>query len=90
MGRNRDASNWIAGGRYLDRMEQRAGAWKIALRTNLIEWSGLVPTLPLPFADWPGISDNGVAARDMSDPSYHRPLTNRRPPYDPAKDAVLP
>jgi hypothetical protein len=87
VGRNRDATNWIAGGRYLDRMERRVGAWKIMLRTNLIEWSGLVPTLPLPFADWPGIVDNGVAARDTSDPSYHRPLTNRRVPHDPAKDS---
>jgi hypothetical protein len=84
VGRNRDATNWIAGGRYLDRMERREGGWKIALRTNLIEWSGLVPTLPLPFADWPGIDANGISARDPSDPSYQRPLVNHRPPHHPA------
>src|SRR5271155_3718990 len=41
VGRNRDATNWIAGGRYIDRLERRDGAWRIALRTNVIEWSGL-------------------------------------------------
>lgn len=86
VGRNRDASNWIAGGRYLDRMERRDGAWKIALRTNVIEWSGLVPTLPLPFADWPGIDANGVSTRDRSDPSYQRPLVNHRPAHIPTME----
>ena len=46
VGRNRDATNWIAGGRYIDRLERRDGAWRIALRTNAIEWSGMVPTMP--------------------------------------------
>ena len=78
VGRNRDESNWIAGGRYIDRLERRDGAWKIALRTNAIEWSGLVPTLPLPFADVPGIHRNGVASRSKDDPSYQRPLANTR------------
>jgi SnoaL-like protein len=81
--RNRDETNWIAGGRYFDRFERRAGEWRITLRTNVIEWSGLLPTMPIPFADLPGIGDNGVAARDRSDPSYQRPLTNRRPPNIP-------
>lgn len=81
--RNRDDSNWIAGGRYLDRFARRDGAWRIALRTTTVEWSGLLPTMPLPFADVPGAYDNGVPARDRSDPSYLRPLVNVRPPYDP-------
>jgi hypothetical protein len=79
VGRNRDDTNWIAGGRYIDRLERRDGTWKIALRTNAIEWSGLVPTLPIPFADVPGIHTNGAPSRDPNDPSYQRPLTNRRP-----------
>ena len=83
VGRNRDDSNWIAGGRYIDRIERRGGAWKIALRTNAIEWSGLVPTLPIPFGDVPGIGDNGVPARSKDDPSYQRPLVNRRSPSIP-------
>lgn len=78
VGRNRDDSNWMAGGRYVDRLERRNGAWRIVLRTNLIEWSGMVPTLPLPFADVPGVHDNGAPARDHGDPSYARPLVNCR------------
>lgn len=68
----------LAGGRYVDRLERRAGVWKIALRTNVIEWSCLQPSLPPPFADVPDIALNGVSARDRSDPSYARPLVNRR------------
>ncbi|MET0269712.1 MAG: nuclear transport factor 2 family protein [Sphingomonas sp.] len=82
--RNRDETNWIAGGRYLDRFARRDGVWRIALRTTTIEWSGLVPTMAIPFADVPGIHANGAPARDRSDPSYLRPLVNRRPPHDPA------
>ena len=78
VGRNRDATNWIAGGRYIDRLERRGGAWRIALRTNAIEWAGMVPTMPLPFADVPDIHVNGAPARSKDDPSYQRPLTNRR------------
>lgn len=76
--RNRDDSNWLAGGRYIDRLEKRDGAWRIAMRTNAIEWSGVLPTMPLPFADVPGLHDNGAPARDRDDPSYARPLVNRR------------
>lgn len=83
VGRNRDDSNWIAGGRYIDRLERRDGSWKIALRTNAIEWSGLVPTLPIPFADVPDIHLNGAASRGKQDPSYQRPLTNRRKAHVP-------
>jgi SnoaL-like domain len=73
----------LAGGRYIDRLERRAngsggGLWMIALRTNIIEWSCLQPSLPPPFADVQGIGDNGVSARDKSDPSYQRPLMNKR------------
>jgi hypothetical protein len=78
VGRNRDDTNWIAGGRYIDRLERRDGAWRIALRTNAIEWSGLVPTLPIPFNDVPDIHRNGKPSRSKEDPSYRRPLTNQR------------
>ena len=78
VGRNRDETNWVAGGRYIDRLERRDGSWKIALRTNAIEWSGMVPTLPIPFADVPDIYVNGVPSRGKEDPSYQRPLVNRR------------
>ena len=85
VGRNRDETNWIAGGRYIDRLERRGGEWKIALRTNAIEWSGLVPTLPIPFAEVPGIDLNGVPSRSKDDPSYLRPLTNHRAMKTPSR-----
>ncbi|HEY0228569.1 MAG TPA: nuclear transport factor 2 family protein [Mycobacterium sp.] len=81
--RNLDESNWIAGGRYFDRLERRNDEWRIALRTNVIEWSGILPTMPIPFADVPDIGANGVSARDWTDPSYMRPLVNRRDPHIP-------
>jgi hypothetical protein len=83
VGRNRDDTNWIAGGRYIDRLERRDGAWRIALRTNVIEWSGVIPTMPLPFADVPDIHGNGAPVRGRDDPSYQRPLTNRRAKHIP-------
>jgi SnoaL-like domain len=33
--RNLDESNWIAGGRYFDRLERRDDQWRIMLRTNV-------------------------------------------------------
>jgi hypothetical protein len=81
--RNRDNTNWIAGGRYFDRLERRTGKWRIVLRTNVVEWSGTVPTMPIPFADVPGIAENGLPARDRTDPSYRRPLGNHRQPHNP-------
>jgi hypothetical protein len=79
---------WQAGGRYVDRVERRTnedgrGVWKIALRTNIIEWAGDVPPMALPFADVPDIAVNGVSSRDPTDPSYARPLVNRRQPHNP-------
>jgi hypothetical protein len=82
--RNRDDSNWIAGGRYIDRFERRGGMWKVAVRSTVIEWSGLLPTLPIPFGDVPGIHLNGVASRDGDDLSYRRPLINLREPNIPS------
>jgi len=78
VGRNRDDTNWIAGGRYIDRLERRDGAWRIAMRTNAIEWSGDAPATPIPFADVADVHDNGAPSRDRTDPSYRRPLVNRR------------
>jgi hypothetical protein len=77
-GRNRDETNWTAGGRYIDRVERRDGAWRIAFRSNAIEWSGMVPTMPIPFLDVPDVHRNGVPSRSQDDPSYRRPLTNSR------------
>ena len=78
VGRNRDDSNWTAGGRYVDRLERREGRWGIVLRTNVVEWSGMLPTTELPFADLADLDLNGSAARSAADISYRRPLSNRR------------
>ncbi len=86
VGRNRDDSNWMAGGRYVDRLERREGEWRIALRTNVVEWSGMAPTTPLPFADVADIARNGSAARSRADISYRRPLTNLRDRHVPGQE----
>jgi hypothetical protein len=78
-GRNRDGSNWVAGGRYVDRLERREGEWKIAFRCTLLEWSGTIPSSTVPLFE--KVSDahvNGIASRSKQDPSYRRPLMNRR------------
>ena len=76
--RNRDGTLMLAGGRYIDRLERRGAEWRIMLRTNQVEWSCLPPALPLPFGDLPDAALNGVSARGPDDPSYQRPLVNRR------------
>lgn len=81
--RNRDESIVLAGGRYIDRFERRNGEWRIALRTNIIEWASMPPAIPPPFADVPDIAANGVSSRSKGDPSYQRPLVNRRKPANP-------
>jgi SnoaL-like domain len=83
-GRNRDDTNWTAGGRYIDRLERRDGQWRIAFRSNAIEWSGMVPTTPIPFLDVPDVHRNGAPSRTRDDPSYRRPLNNSRKTSFPA------
>jgi hypothetical protein len=78
VGRNIDDSNWLAGGRYIDRLEKRDGEWRIAFRHNVIEWSGMQQGMELPFADVTDLNGNGAPARDRSDISYRRPLVNQR------------
>ena len=68
---------YVAGGRYIDRFERRAGRWAIAARVCLVEWmtefaSGLPPAA-VEF-----IATFGTVARDRSDSSYERPLIPRR------------
>ena len=79
VGLNRTGGNWMAGGRYADRLERRDGVWRIAFRCTLLEWSGLVPESEVPlFVDVPDLGLNGVSSRSYEDPSYRRPLVNRR------------
>jgi hypothetical protein len=48
------------------------------VRTNVIEWSSMVPSMPVPFAEVPDIHGNGAPSHSTADPSNHRPLVNRR------------
>lgn len=78
-GRNREGGNWVAGGRYLDRLERREEEWRVAFRYTVMEWSGTIPGNEVPLFE--NISDlhlNGAPSRSHKDPSYRRPLTNRR------------
>jgi 3-phenylpropionate/cinnamic acid dioxygenase small subunit len=86
IGRNRDESNWMAGGRYIDRFERRNGEWRIAVRSTVVEYSGLLTSLPVPFTDIPDIALNGAVSRDTGDISYRRPLTNLRAAFHPGRD----
>lgn len=57
--------DWIAHGRYVDRMEKRDGTWRIARRKLLVDYTRMDPV-------GPGVPPGGIggAARDRSDPSY--------------------
>lgn len=83
-GLNRDGSNWVGGGRYLDRLERREGVWKVAFRYTLMEWSGGIEGSSVPlFEHIPDLHANGVPSRSREDPSYTRPLVNLRDPRSP-------
>lgn len=68
----------LVGGRYIDRLEKRAGLWAVADRICMVEWNvesapGNAPLDPDMFVrgSW-----------DKSDPSYLRPLQVTRAPRD--------
>jgi len=75
--RDPDAPLRVVGGRYVDRLERRAGKWAIAARVCLVEWqtepaSGLSPAA----VDF--LAGVGTVARDRTDASYDRPLVVQR------------
>lgn len=63
---------WLIGGRYLDHLTKRQGAWKISLRKTLIDWVSIGRNI----ADDPAMQTFGYPAGtwDKSDPSYARPF----------------
>ena len=77
----------IGGGRYIDRLEKREGAWRIAARVTLRDWSNL-DAIPDPedlstmtstahllsHVERAFMNAGRGPARDRSDPSYGRPL----------------
>jgi hypothetical protein len=58
--------DWIAFGRYIDRMEWRDGEWRIARRKMVVDYTRMDPVPP---CDPAGVGTSG-GARDRSDPSY--------------------
>jgi hypothetical protein len=59
--------DWIAHGRYIDRMEKRGGEWRIARRKMVVDYTRMDPVM----AGDPAIpGGSGGGARDRSDPSY--------------------
>lgn len=77
----------IGGGRYIDRLEKRDGDWRIAARVTLRDWSNLenIPDIKdlstmtstahlLTEAERAFMNAGRGPARDMTDPSYDRPL----------------
>lgn len=64
---------WLGSGRYLDRLEKRAGEWRIAARRTLIDWMFTADASPLrdPYYIAQGYP---AGTHDKSDPSYERPL----------------
>jgi hypothetical protein len=71
-------SNLLAGGRYTDRFERRAGKWGMVMRNNFVEWTSVVPAMASPLGEIADLECNGVPSHDRTDPSYARPLVNRR------------
>ncbi|MGE0386172.1 MAG: nuclear transport factor 2 family protein [Gammaproteobacteria bacterium] len=64
----------LAGGRYVDRMERRAGRWAIAQRKCIIDWHGQPGDSGLDHAAMQALQSAGLVRRDRGDPSYERPL----------------
>jgi ketosteroid isomerase-like protein len=60
----------IAGGRYIDRLERRAGGWRIVVREAVIEWACAAEVGASRFT----FGTNATGTWNRSDPSYRRPL----------------
>ena len=57
--------DFVAYGRYIDRMERRDGEWRIARRKMVLDFTRTDPVA----ANTPGLG-NGGGSRDRNDPSY--------------------
>jgi SnoaL-like domain len=62
----------LLGGRYLDRLERRDGAWRIAVRRCTIEWTLAGDTSIISSGAFAGFIQG---SQNSDDPSYSRPLT---------------
>lgn len=71
-------STQVMGGRYIDRLERREGAWRIAVRRSTVEWSFAADAslLQSPFFTEQHFLKG---TRDKRDLSYERPLRLESP-----------
>jgi SnoaL-like domain len=76
--RDDDESDFSVG-RYLDRVERRDAAWRIAHRLTVLDWTGTLPGPQREGSKIPDLTLFAQSAWDRSDPSYRRPLTLDRP-----------
>lgn len=61
-------SDFLWGGRYVDRFERRDGAWKIAHRVVVHEWTSVEPV----HTTWPHAVNFTQGRRDLDDIVYRR------------------
>jgi hypothetical protein len=66
----------LAGGRYLDRLERRAGQWRLVHRHMIMEWRTGLDQLPYPA--WRSIVD-GASPKPLA---HMMPYTGQRTPAD--------
>lgn len=78
-------TNLLAGGRYIDCFEKRGGVWGLVMRNNFVEWTSAVPAMTNPLGEIIGLELNGVPSHDRNDPSYSRPLANKRMLHNPGQ-----
>lgn len=76
--RQGDESVLMASGRYLDKLERRDKEWKIAVRYCPVEWAGTSSAATSGSVSVADRHANGVPSHGRSDPSYLRPLINKR------------
>jgi hypothetical protein len=57
--------DWVAYGRYVDRVERRNGEWRIMRRKMIVDYTRMDPVGPVA----PGLGSGG-GSRDRNDPSY--------------------
>jgi hypothetical protein len=62
------ARDLVIAGRYVDRYERRGGVWKIAYRSELVDWLRDDPASDAMLAAAPFI----IGARKPADPLYNR------------------
>jgi len=60
------ADDLFVAGRYVDRYERRAGAWKIAHRSELVDWMRQMPAADGPLRERGGFPLGARAPHDLS------------------------